>query len=195
MKLTNKKTKSEMWLYLDALGVLETGTKDEIKAAKKLYRKNYLLKYKQRQRSVKPEFSVPLSKDRGEYSLISAAAKNHRMTIVAFMRCATLAYINKTYIVPDKYQIAEIEQLLANCLNEIQNIVSKKERLYWDREQKYQSIEKRIEKLNNEISNILRYPSTIEELLIKEIEEKPMLKERLLFILNDNVNDNQNKIT
>lgn len=192
MKISNKKNNSELWLYLDALGILETGTAEEIKAAKKLYRKNYLLKYKQHQRALRPEFTIPLSKDNGDYALISASAKKHKMSIVAFIRSAAKSYINKTYIVPDKYQVAEIEQSLANCLNEIQTIAGRKERLFFDREQKYQLIEKRIEKLSNEINSILRYPSTIEELLIKEIKERPMLKERLLFILNNNVNDHQN---
>ncbi len=195
MKISNKKNNSEMWLYLDALGILETGTEEEIKAAKKLYRKNYLLKYKQHQRASRPEITIPLSKDNGDYSLIAASAKKHKMSIIAFIRSAAKSYINKTYIVPDKYQVAEIELSLANCLNEIQTIARRKERLFFDREQKYQLIEKRIEKLSSEINSILRYPSTIEELLIKEIKERPMLKERLLFILNNNVNDNQNKIT
>ncbi len=188
MKISNKKNNSEMWLYLDALGILETGTEEEIKAAKKLYRKNYLLKYKQHQRASRPEITIPLSKDNGDYSLIAASAKKHKMSIIAFIRSAAKSYINKTYIVPDKYQVA-------NCLNEIQTIARRKERLFFDREQKYQLIEKRIEKLSSEINSILRYPSTIEELLIKEIKERTMRKERLLFILNNNVNDNQNKIT
>ena len=195
MKTTNKTNKSEMWLYLDALGVLATGSEEEIKAAKKVYRKNYLLKYKQRQRSTKPEFTVPLSKDKGEYSIIYAEAKRHSMTIGAFLKTAALAYINKTYVVPDRLQLAELEQLLAGCLNEIQNIVRKKERFYWDREQKYEAIEKRIEKLERSIDGILKQPSTLEELVIKEIEKKPTLREQLLFLLNAQFNDNQNKIS
>ncbi len=195
MKKPNKKNNSEMWLYLDALGILETGTAEEIKAAKKTYRKNYLLKYKQHQRASRPEFTIPLSKDNGDYSLIAASAKKHKMSIVAFIRSAAKSYINKTYIVPDRYQVAEIEQSLASCLNEIQAIAGKKERFFFDREQKYQLVENRIEKLGSEINGILRYPSTIEELLIKEIREKPSLKERLLFILNNMVNDHQNQVT
>ena len=104
-----------LWAYLDASGVLEKGTEEEIKAAKKAYRKQYLLNYKRRQRASKPEFAVTLNKDNGEYFRIKIAAKQHSKTIPAFLRLATLAYINKTYIVPDRLLIAKLEQLLSDA--------------------------------------------------------------------------------
>jgi len=195
MKIPKNKSKYGMWAYLDAAGVLEYGTEEQINAEKKKYRKGYLLRYKQKQRANKPEVSVSLSKDKGEYSVISAAAKNHHMTITAFIRSATIAYINKTFIIPDRYQLARLEQLLSQCLNEIQTIVCKRERIFFGREDKIEAIEKRIITLESEINVILKQPVSVEDIVINGIAEKPALREQLLCILNNHPNDNQNKTT
>jgi len=181
-----------MWAYLDASGVLEKGTDVEIKAAKKAYRKQYILSYRKKQRVSKPEFIVWLSKSNGDYSKISLAAKRHKMTITEFLRTSALAYTNKTYIVPDRLQLAELRGLLSQCLNEIQTIVQQKEKYFWGKEQKFKDVEKRIEKLESEISEQLKQPYTLEGLIVKEIEREPALKARLLATLNSY--DHQNQI-
>src|SRR5437773_1380391 len=95
---------SKMWKYLEAAGVLEKGSDEEIKATKKAYRKKYLLEHKQRQRVNKAEFTLGFSKANNEYQRVSLAAKRHKMTITAFLRSAVLAYIGNIYIVPDREQ-------------------------------------------------------------------------------------------
>ncbi len=146
-----------MWDYLEDQGVLN-GTDAEIKAAKKAYRKDYLTKYKRGQRSRRPEFIVNFSQEKGEYGRIQYGAKTHKMPITGFIRQAALSYLNRTYIVPNKDQIARLEQVLSDCLNEIQNIVSKKERYFFDRDDKYAAIEKRIVKLEAQLGEIFRNP-------------------------------------
>lgn len=149
---------SGMWQYLEATGVLEKGTDDEIKAAKKTYRKKYFLNYKRNQRSKKPEYIINFSKEKGEYERIDRAAKRHKMATTAFIRSSTLAYIDRTYVVPDRMQVARLEQLLSECLNEIKIIVRPKEKYFWERERKLEAIEKRIEKLEGQIGEVLRNP-------------------------------------
>lgn len=173
-----------LWAYLDAVGVLEKGTEEEIKLAKKAYRKQYHLDYIRTQRKSKPEYTVNLSKDNEEYSKIVSASKKHKKSVPAFLKLATLAYINKTYIVPDRLIIAKLDQLLSQCLNEIQTIIKQKERYFWGKEQKFKDIEKRIEKLELEISKVFEQPSSVEELVIKEVHEKPAFKEQLFTILS-----------
>ena len=188
-----KKHKGKIWEYLDSIGVLENGTDQEIKKAKRAYRKQYILDYRRKQRINKPELNVWLSKSNGDYSRISLAAKQHRMTITAFLRASALAYTNKTFIVPGRLLLAELKQLLSQCLNEIQTIVEQKEKYFWGKEQKFKDIEKRIEKLESEINEKLKQPFTLEELIIKGIEKEPALKEQLLAILNSY--DHKNQIT
>jgi len=189
------KHKGKIWEYLDSTGVLERGIEEEIKKARKDYWKIYFTKQKRIQRASKREFTLRFSKGKEEYSKVEFMAKQHKMKITEFLKSAVLAYIDKSYIVPDRLQIAELEQLLSQCLNEIQTIVKQKERFHYERELKYEVIEKRIEALEEEIAKVLKCPYTIEELVIKGIEEKPSLKEQLLAILTTNKNDNQNQVT
>ncbi len=156
--MPRKNAKSGMWQYLDSVGVLEKGNDEEIRVAKRDYRKKYFLLYKQKQRLNKPEFTVCFSKENGEYDRIAIAAKKHKMPITAFLRLASLSYLTRTYIVPDRGQIARLEQYLSDCLNEVKTIVSTKERFFWDREQKLIAIEKRIERLEIQISEVFRNP-------------------------------------
>lgn len=181
--------KGGLWAYLDAAGVLEKGTEEDIKAARKAYRKQYILNYRRKQRASSPEFTINFSKDNGGYSRVLSAAKTHGRAIPTFIRFATLAYISRTYIVPDRFQIARLELLLSQCLNEVQLIVRQKERYHWEREQKFEAIEKRIEKLESEINDILKQPSTIEELVIKELGKNPTFREQLLAILTSSRHD------
>jgi hypothetical protein len=188
----SKKNNKALWEYLEAQGVLERGNDLEIKEAKKAYRKEYLLKYKQKQRAEKPEFNVSFSNENGEYSRVEHASNSHKMTVTAFIRKATIAYISKTYVVPDRMGIAHIEQLLAQCLNEIKSIIKQKDRYHFQNEQKYDIIEKRIEKLEEEINQFFRQPLPVEEYVKRAVIKDPTLKEQILSMLHLS-NDNQTK--
>ena len=157
-----KRTNHGMWEYLDSLGVLVNGTDEEIKAAKKAYRKQYLLEYKRGQRNRKPEFTVNFSTEKGEYFSVAYAAKYHHMTITTFIHNAVLAYLNQRFVVPNQEQIANLEQVLAQCLNEIKSIVKPRERYFWEKDRKMEAIEHRIEKLEKEINQIFRNPPLIQ---------------------------------
>ena len=157
MKMRTRQ-KGGMWEFLENSGVLENGTDEDIKAAKKAYLKEYYLTYKRNQRNQKPEFTVNFSNEKGEYHSVEHAARSHKMTITAFIRRAVLSYINQRFIVPNPEQVANLEQILSNCLNEIQSIVRVREKYHWEREQKFEAIEKRIERLEYNINQIFRNP-------------------------------------
>lgn len=172
--MTRKNNKG-MWEYLNSLGILEKGSDAEIKAAKLAYRKSYLLKYKRSQRSKKPEFNINFSNEKGEYHKVEYAAKAHKMSVTAFVRSAVLAYINQRFVVPNPDQVARLEQILADCLNEIQTIVRIKDKYYWEKETKMELIEKRIEKLEAEINQVFRNPP-----LAKNDNQSQIIKETML---------------
>lgn len=155
----SRKRNSKLWEYLEASGVLEKGSDEEIKAVRRAYWKNYWFEYKQKQRKGKPEFSVYFSKTNGDYETVERAARKHSLTITGFIHSATLSYIRQTYIVPDKLQVAKLEQLLADCLNEIKTIIKPKERYFWERDQRLELIERRIEKLEVQIDALFRNPT------------------------------------
>jgi hypothetical protein len=172
----SRKNNKGIWEYLDSIGILEKGTDAEIKEAKLKYRKKYLLKYKQNQRSKKPEFNINFSNEKGEYHNVEYAAKAHKMSITAFIRSAVLAYLNQRYVVPNQGQIAHLEQILSNCLNEIQTIVRIKDKYYFEKESKMELIEKRIERLEAEINQIFRNPPLVEHDHQSQIIQETMLQ-------------------
>jgi hypothetical protein len=182
--MPKKGKNSGIWAYLEAAGVLENGTEEDIKKVKRAYRKEYILNYRRKQRTEKPEYIIGLSKKKGEYFKILCAAKEHKMAMTSFIRAAALAYAEQKYIVPDRLQIGELKQLLSSCLNEIQLIVKQKEKYFWGKEQKFKDIEKRMEKLEEDMSVKLERPITIEEAIKKEIEKDPAYQERLINSLN-----------
>ena len=147
-----------MWKYLEACGVLDRGTDAEIKAAKRAYRKQYMLAFKQKQRATRPEYTVNFTTHDGEHGRVKLAAQRHHLTMSAFIRLSVLSYINQRYMVPDTEQIARLEQILSECLNEIRTIVHAKERWSWQREQKMEEIEKRIIRLETRIDEVFRNP-------------------------------------
>jgi hypothetical protein len=156
-----KNRTSKLWEYLHACGVLENGSDAEIKEAKRTYRKNYFLEYKRKARIDKPEYIISFSKKNGEIEKVLKASKKHGLKPSTFIHQAVLAYINQRFLVPHPSQIALLEQLLSECLNEIKLIVKIKERHFWQYDEKIEKIEKRITLLEQDISNVLRNPILI----------------------------------
>jgi hypothetical protein len=169
--------------FLDSRGLLENGSEEQIRAARKEYRKIYLTNYKKKQRAENPEYSVLFSRQNGEYNRIITAARRHKLTVPAFLKSATLAYISKTFIVPDRDVIVKLAALLAECLNEIQQMASGKEKNYWMIEQKYDAIEKRIMDLEVQITRRFSEPLAIEDVVRSAIEKDADLRLRLLLLL------------
>lgn len=169
--------------YLDARGLLENGSKEQILAARREYRRIYLTHYKKKQRKDSPEFAVLFSRQEGEYSRVITAARRHKLSVPAFLKSATLAYINKTFIVPDRDLIVKLAGLLSDCLNEIQQISTGREKNYWLIEQKYEAIEQRIIDLEAQITRAFSEPVAVEDAVRSAIEKDPDLRLRLLLFL------------
>ena len=149
---------SSIWKYLEEKGVLVNGTDAEIKQAKREYKKIYILSYKRKQRQTNPEYSILFSSQNGEHKKVADASKEHKTSITKFIKSAVLAYLDKTYIVPDKEKVAELEQILSQCRNEIKTIAKNRIQPVID---KIQAIEKRISEMEESINNLFRNPPTI----------------------------------
>lgn len=172
--------------YLDASGVLENGTEEEIHAVRRQYRKLYLKRYKRNQREKKPEFAVQLSKTNGEHGKIQGAAQKHHMPVTAFLRLATLAYIDRTFLVPDRELVAKLAGVLEECLNQVRSMTGTKGKYNsFQLEEKYEAIEKRIAALTAEIERLFFFPPILEAAVTDAIRKDPALKERLLIILTN----------
>lgn len=146
---------TNLWAYLEEKGVLENGTDEQIKQAKREYKKIYMFNYKRRQRETNPEYIISFSTQKGEHKKVAEASKEHKTSVTKFIKAATLAYLNKTYIVPDKEQVATLEQTLSHCRNEIQRISRNRIQPV---QEKIQAIEKRITEMEESINQLLRHP-------------------------------------
>lgn len=169
--------------YLDQSGVLINGTEEEIKAVKRAYRKIYKTKHKRKQRQENPEFTVSLSKQKGEHGKITTAARRHKMSVQSFLKMATVAYINKTFLVPDRDFVVKLAQLLSDCLNEVQGIAQMKTNYQWQLEEKYDSIEKRIITLETDMRKLFAFPVPIEKAVRDAVGKDPQLRLSLLNVL------------
>lgn len=163
----------------------------KIKAAKKVYRQQYLLKYKQWQRANKPEFTVHFSKGKDEFGIIKKAASEHKMKIAGFIKAAVLAYIGKSYLVPEREQIGRLELILAQIANDIQSLCSRKT-LWANPEERFEKLQKQIARVENEISDSLRNPQTLEDLIKREVMKNPELRAKIISELTETNNDCQN---
>lgn len=152
------KHNSKLHAFLDEQGVLEHGSEDDIRAAKRVYWKSYYKRYRTAQRAEKPEYNVALSRKNGVYGKVALAAKRHKMTITQFLRTATLAYLDRQYVCPNIDQVQRIERLLMDCLNEIKVITTRRDRYQYEREQKLDVIAERIARLETDIRQALVFP-------------------------------------
>jgi len=159
--MPRKKRKGSVWEYLEQTGVLVNGSDADIVKAKQEYRKRYFTAYKRNQREKKFEFTIVLDKSSGEFDTISKAAKNHKQSVSSFLKEAAFAYLQNRFIVPDTYQLARMEQMLSSSLNEIKSVAEKKEKFFFQREDKLGKMEEIIVSLQHNLFKALREPKLI----------------------------------
>lgn len=176
--------------WLDASGVLANGTEEEIKASKRAYRKSYKTQHKRKQRQENPEFSIAFSRRNGEHGRITSVALKHNMSVQSFIRKAALAYIGKTYLVPDRDFVARLAQLLSDCLNEVQGIAQAKNNWHWQIDEKYDAIENRICVLETDMRRLFEFPAPIERAVRDAVDRNPSLRLSLLNLL---IHDRKNQ--
>ncbi|MEL7534908.1 MAG: hypothetical protein AAFN10_26635 [Bacteroidota bacterium] len=140
--------------YLEASGVLEHGSKEDIQTAKKAYKKQYQAAYRRARRRSHPETTVTLTQKQWHY--LSAEAKRHQLSLPKFMRQAALAYLKQTYLVPNGQAVAKIEQLISLARTDIQIIARHQSQLgREDIAKAYQSLLERYMKLEMNMIMIL----------------------------------------
>ncbi len=162
-----------MYEYLEASGVLDTGTEEAIAEVRKEYWKKYKATWRKQKRQTEKELTTSWTAD--EIKELTKAARHHNMSRVAFIKSAAIAYANKSFIVPDKTGVQRITQLLAMNYNLIQELIE--ERTFPLLSGK--PILERIEKLEKEIRVSLYSPKTIEQLIIDAFASNPHLKHSL----------------
>lgn len=169
--------KSSLYSFLDAKGLLEKGTDEEIKKAKKEYWNQVKRTFRQEKRKREKEFTVSFTME--ELKLITDEAKRHQMSRTSYIKTTTLAYLSKRYVVPDEIEVKRISQLLAMNYNVLLQIAE---------EEKVQShlgdilLEKILE-LEKKVLIHLYHSKTLEDWIIQEINKDFTLKDQILEII------------
>lgn len=155
-----KKTKRTNGLlnYLEQSGVLQNGTDEQIADAKKTYYRNYRREQKRRQRAGRKDFSIYFRKE--DYPEIQRFAHIHGLTLSAFIRRSTLAYITETKLPIKPEQLAELRQVLSLIETEVKNLFENPKQSWWLGERKYEALTAILEKLRKEIDRIFNTHQT-----------------------------------
>ncbi len=153
---------------------LEKGDVVEILWAKKEYRRIYKAKWRKVNRTENKAYTVSWTTE--ELQVLTEAAKKHKVKPTRFIKQATLAYINKRYVVPNQQEMNKVLQLVAMTYNTIESISQ-------ESEIDLSSIKRMQEELlilEHEMRVTLLSPKTIEQILKQEIEKDPGTEEYLI---------------
>ncbi len=172
------KGRSSVYAFLHESGVLDTGTHEEIQSARKAYWKEYKRKWRNEKRRKEKEITVSL--DNLELNSLSLEARRHKITRTQFLKLAAFAYINRSFIVPDKVEVRQIEQLLSMTYNSIQDLLENDAMSFNVGRDALATIRK----LELDILPTLHHPKLMEEYLMEHIQKHPDSRSKLLKIIN-----------
>lgn len=114
------KANSNIYTYLQKSGVLENGSHEEVQRVRNEYWNEYKRIWRKDKRKKEKEFTISLNSK--EQKILAQVAKGHKISRTAFIKQATFAYINNSFIVPDAMEVKRISQLLAMIYNSIQEL-------------------------------------------------------------------------
>jgi replicative DNA helicase len=146
---------------------LEKGNPTEIAWAKKEYRRRYKARWRRVFRKENKSYAVAWTKE--ELHTLTDAAKKHKQKPTRFIKQATMAYINKRYVVPNQREMNKLLQLVAMTYNTVESIAGD--------EENYITGVKRMQEelfiLEQELRVTLLSPKTIEQVIEQEIQKDP----------------------
>jgi len=108
-----------IYQYLQSEGVLETGSDEAIKAARKRYWAQYKAAWRRNKRNTSKSFEIIMNPK--EHARIQGAAKMHKRSSTSYIKEAALAYSQQLFLVPDitvVYEIKEALSLLSYALHD-----------------------------------------------------------------------------
>lgn len=170
-------THKSVYKYLETTGVLNIGSSEDIANAKKAYWKSYKATWRKQKRQQEKEFTTSWNSD--EVEELTAEAKNHHMSRVAFIKKAVFAYIHTSYIVPDLQLIRKISQ----SLNMQHNLILEMLESETIPQKLGNHIAEKLLELEQLIIDSLNNPKNIESLVIESITKTPSLKTEIYHLL------------
>lgn len=160
--------------YVYMAPFLELGDEQVIATARKEYRRKYKTQWRKAKRKQIKEITIAWEKD--EYKNLKDEAKRHKESITRFIKRATIAYMDKRYVVPNEEQVTRVMQLLALIYNSISEL--KEEETI--RQETGKKLLFDVCQLELDIRVQLFSPKTIEQVITEYIHKKPTHKSQLI---------------
>jgi hypothetical protein len=173
--MRNSKRNSGIYAYLEASGVLETGTIEDIAAMRKQYYREYKKNWRKEKRIREREFTVSYSDT--ELKVVEAAATGKHKTVPRFIKEAALAYCRKHWLI-DATTLFEIRELLLKTYTAIDALTDAK-----DRQVPVATLLEKIEALETGIHSKLHQSKSLEDWLTETVRSNPKSKEVLLQLI------------
>lgn len=167
--------KGNLYSYLDASKVLESNNEALIAAARKQYWLDYRKKWRQQRRKDKKELLTEWSSE--ELRLLTECARKNKRSRSKFIHVATLAYINKVYVVPDQVEVRRIAQMLAMTYNLIKEMKVNVESKTID------VLLEHVFELERNVNISLNHPKTLEQWVTDTVKANPAYRETLIELL------------
>lgn len=171
---------------LFAKGLVERGNLQEIQNFKLQRRKRLTQKYNKEYLKDKKVKSVVFSQK--EFEKIEQYAKEYGMPVATFIKACLFAYMDSTFVSPDKEKLDVITHLLSAIRNRvaegIQYIHLSNTVTYKD----FQTLQRQITQVEDFVIQTLENPPRLSEWLKKQIEQDPDFLGQLLQCITDHIN-------
>lgn len=115
---------SSVYVYLDAIGVLEKGSSDDIERHKKIYWANVRKAWKKAKLQECKSFTIFFSPV--ELKVITQSIKNRKLSVTAYIKQAALS-ASKNKSVVDRIAVGEVREAVMLHYNTIQRLGEEKE--------------------------------------------------------------------
>ena len=190
------KQNSGLYQYLKQLGVLEKGTEEEIKQARRDYWRERDKAYKKRKRAAqKREIVLAFPADEINHIRFSAKAKGY--TIHDYIRSCVKTDISRQMVIPHRSLVAEILQVMQQCNNQLEAIKKKETKGWLVISRTYENVETVLQQTENRIINLLKQPQSLKEIITEAINRNPNTLDLLKSILTAydyQIHDKENSV-
>ena len=155
--------------YLRQLGVLESGTEEEIKQARKNYWRERDKAYKaEKRKAQKREIVLIFPADEINHIRFSAKAKGY--SLHNYIRACVKADMSQQAVIPHRALVAEILQAMQQCNNQLDAIKKKEAKGWLVISRTYENVETVLQQTENRITNLLKQPQNLQEIIAEAIK-------------------------
>jgi hypothetical protein len=166
------KQNSGLWKYLTSLENYETLPDDELASYRKIYWREYARLRMQKRRSVdKREISLSLAKD--YIKSLRLVAKSKGYTLQDYIRECVRADLENISVVPHKYVLAQILQVLRHCYSQLEAIKQKDTKAWFALNRTYENVNTVLDDVRKEITVLCNEPTSLRDLISESISSNP----------------------